>query len=82
MEKNIVVILCKLERIFIPAFFDVMVHLVVHLATEAKLAGPVPFHWQYPFERYFQPHNVYIYMGYAWTFLKEMCVIGTCTQTY
>ena len=53
MEKNIAMTLCKLERIFIPAFFDVMVHLVVHLATEAKLAGPVPFRWQYPFERYF-----------------------------
>jgi len=49
MKNNIVVTHCKLERIFIPVFFDVMVHLVVHLATEAKLAGPVPFRWQYPF---------------------------------
>ena len=33
LEKNIVVTLCKLERIFIPTFFDMMVHLVVHLVT-------------------------------------------------
>ena len=43
MEKDIAITLCKLERIFIPAFFDVMVHLAIHLAIEAKLAGPIPF---------------------------------------
>nr|XP_040251541.1 uncharacterized protein LOC120968676 [Aegilops tauschii subsp. strangulata] len=30
MKKEIPVILCKLEKIFPPAFFDVMVHLAVH----------------------------------------------------
>ena len=52
LEKNIAITLCKLERIFIPVFFDVMVHLAVHLATEAKLAGPVIYRWMYPFKRY------------------------------
>lgn len=33
MEKDIAVTLCKLEQIFVPAFFDVIVHLCVHLAT-------------------------------------------------
>ena len=33
MEKSIAITLCKLEGIFVPAFFDVMVHLVVRLAT-------------------------------------------------
>jgi hypothetical protein len=47
MEKSIAITLCKLERVFIPAFFDVMVHLAVHLATEAKLAGPAPYRWMY-----------------------------------
>jgi len=51
MEKDIAITLCKLERIFIPAFFDVMVHLSVHLVTEAKLAGPIPFQWMYHVER-------------------------------
>ena len=31
LEQGIILILCKLERIFPPAFFDVMVHLMVHL---------------------------------------------------
>lgn len=52
LEKNIPYTLCKLEMIFPPAFFDVMVHLVIHLATEAKIAGPVCYRWMYPVERY------------------------------
>jgi len=51
MEKNIVVTLCKLERIFPPGFFNCMEHLPVHMAYEAKLGGPVQYRWMYPFER-------------------------------
>lgn len=51
LEKNIAVTLCKLERIFPPSFFDVMVHLSIHLANEAKLGGPVQYRWMYPVER-------------------------------
>ena len=29
-----------------------MVHLTVHLATEAKLAGLVQYRWMYPIERF------------------------------
>jgi len=29
-----------------------MVHLLIHLATECKLGGPVHYRWMYPFERY------------------------------
>ncbi|KAL1321193.1 hypothetical protein AAHE18_14G110700 [Arachis hypogaea] len=50
METNIPVILCKLERIFPPAFFDVMEHLPVHLAYEARICGPAQYRWMYPFE--------------------------------
>ncbi|KAK2454153.1 hypothetical protein QL285_001747 [Trifolium repens] len=52
MENDIPMILCKLERIFPPAFFDSMEHLVVHLAYEARLGGPVQYRWMYPFERF------------------------------
>lgn len=51
MDKNIHVILCKLEKIFSPAFFDVMEHLPIHLVYEAKVGGPVQYRWMYPFER-------------------------------
>lgn len=44
--------LCQLERIFPPSFFDIMVHLPIHLANEVRLGGPVQFRWMYPPERY------------------------------
>jgi len=51
MEQNIPIILCKLEIIFPPTFFDSMEHLPVHLAYEVKLGRNVHYRWMYPFER-------------------------------
>ena len=51
LQVEIVVILCRLEKIFPPAFFDVMVHLAIHLPEEALLRGPVHYGWMYPIER-------------------------------
>lgn len=51
MQKNIVLTLCKLEHIFELTFFDIMIHLAIHLVTEAKLAGHKPFCWMYHFKR-------------------------------
>ena len=52
MEENIPMLLCKLEQIFPPSFFDSMEHLPIHLPYEAKVGGPVQYRWMYPFERY------------------------------
>lgn len=60
LEKNIAVILCKLELIFPPAFFDVMVHLAVHLPHEAILRGPVHYRWMYPIERFLKTLKQYV----------------------
>ena len=51
LEKNIAVTLCKLERIFPPSFFDIMVHILIHLANEAKLGDPIQYIWMFPIER-------------------------------
>jgi hypothetical protein len=53
LEQNIVVLVCKLEKIFPPGFFNPMQHLMVHLAEEVRLGGPVQYRWMYPIERYF-----------------------------
>jgi len=50
LKTQIPIILCKLEKIFPPAFFDVMEHLAVHLPDEALLRGPVQYGWMYPIE--------------------------------
>ncbi|XP_071739782.1 uncharacterized protein [Rutidosis leptorrhynchoides] len=60
MEKDIVKILCDLERIFSPSFFDVMIHLSVHLASEDRLGGPVHYRWMYPIERYLGTIKSYV----------------------
>ncbi|GJT69609.1 transposon-like protein [Tanacetum coccineum] len=52
MERDIVVTMCKLEKILPPGFFDHMEHLLVHLSYKAKVGGPVQYRWMYPFERY------------------------------
>ena len=51
LESKVALTLCKLEKIFPPSFFTVMVHLVIHLTREVKLGGPVAFRWMYPIER-------------------------------
>ncbi|XXG77965.1 hypothetical protein AAC387_Pa08g2009 [Persea americana] len=60
MEKQIILILCKLEKIFPPTFFDVMVHLSVHLPREAMLGGPVQYRWMYPIERFLKTLKGYV----------------------
>ncbi|XP_019237060.1 PREDICTED: uncharacterized protein LOC109217284 [Nicotiana attenuata] len=42
----------QLERIFPPTFFDIMIHLPIHLANEVRLGGPIQNRWMYPPERY------------------------------
>ncbi|CAM8974825.1 unnamed protein product [Rhodiola kirilowii] len=51
MRDDIVIILCKLEMVFPPAFFTIMVHLLVHLPEQVLLKGPVHYSWMYPIER-------------------------------
>jgi hypothetical protein len=51
LKIDIPIILCNLEKICPLAFFDVMVHLVVHLPEEAILRGLVQYGWMYLVER-------------------------------
>ena len=51
IQKELVVTLCLLEKYFPPSFFDIMVHLMVHLVREVEVGGPVFFRWMYSPER-------------------------------
>ena len=59
-QNQLVLILCKLERVFPPAFFDIMIHLVLHLPKEAILCGAVYMRWMYPFERHLKKFKDYV----------------------
>ncbi|KAI4324130.1 hypothetical protein L6164_023692 [Bauhinia variegata] len=41
LENDIVIILCQLEMYFQPSFFDIIIHLIIHLIWEIRLCGPI-----------------------------------------
>jgi hypothetical protein len=51
LEEDIDETLSLLETIFLPYFFDSMVHLMVHFPTQARIVGPVHFHSMWPVEK-------------------------------
>jgi ribonuclease HI len=51
LQEEIVVILCELEMYFLPAFFDIMIHLLVHIMEDIVQLGPTFLHSMMPFER-------------------------------
>ncbi|KAM6571366.1 hypothetical protein CsatA_015446 [Cannabis sativa] len=59
-QQDLILILCKMESIFPLAFFDIMIHLVLHLPEEAILGGPIFMRWMYPFERYMKKLKNYV----------------------
>jgi hypothetical protein len=40
LEKEVPVLICKLEKIFPPGWLNPIQHLLVHLPYEANLGGP------------------------------------------
>ena len=51
LQKEIVVIMCELEIYFHPAFFDIMVHLLLHVMDDIVQLGPAFMRSMMPFER-------------------------------
>ena len=51
LQADIIIILCRLEKIFSHAFFSVMVHLTIQLQYEIKVTGPISYSWMYLIER-------------------------------
>ena len=52
MERMSPMLLCRLEKIFPPGFFNSMQHLILHLLYEARMGGPVQGRWCYLIERF------------------------------
>ncbi|XP_062113352.1 uncharacterized protein LOC133824484 [Humulus lupulus] len=60
LRDGIVIILCKLEKIFPPSFFTIMVHLCVHLPDQVLLGGPVASRWMFGTERHMGLYKKYV----------------------
>ncbi|XP_074356639.1 uncharacterized protein LOC141696392 [Apium graveolens] len=59
-QKEVIEILCQLEINFPPAFFDIMVHLPVHLCKEVEFGGPVHLRLMFGIERYLGKLKSYV----------------------
>nr|GEV84562.1 hypothetical protein [Tanacetum cinerariifolium] len=60
-QSKVVNILCNLELIYPPAFFDIMIHLVIHLPLEALEGGPIRPRWMFSFERFMKKLKCYVF---------------------
>ncbi|XP_062118652.1 uncharacterized protein LOC133832303 [Humulus lupulus] len=60
LRDGIVIILCKLEKIFPPSFFTIMVHLCVHLPDQVLLGGPVASRWMFGIELHMGLYKKYV----------------------
>jgi hypothetical protein len=60
LHNDAVIALCMLEKEFPLGFFDFMTHLLLHLAEEIFLCGPVQCRWMYPMERFMKTLKDYV----------------------
>lgn len=51
LKVGTIIALCFLEKVFAPSFFDLMMHLVIHLIDELDVCGLIHAWWMYPIER-------------------------------
>jgi hypothetical protein len=51
LEKEIAMLVCKMEKVFSLGWFNVMQYLIVYLPWEARVGGPMQFKWMYNQER-------------------------------
>jgi hypothetical protein len=53
LERRHFETLCLLEATFPPSFFDLMLHLIAHLAREIWFLDPSYLHHMFPYERFY-----------------------------
>jgi hypothetical protein len=60
MKERVIQLMCLLEKVFPPAFFDIQIHLVSHLVEEVEIAGTVHARWMFWVERYMKVLKGYV----------------------
>jgi hypothetical protein len=61
LQDDLILMMCNLETIFPPSFFDPMPHLLVHIMHEMKYMGLVFIHQMYLFERFMTVLKKYVH---------------------
>jgi hypothetical protein len=70
-------IISQFEMCFPPSFFDIMVHLVVHLVPQIEALGPMYLHEMWTYERFMSILNGYVSTR---AHPKASMVEGYCTE--
>jgi hypothetical protein len=47
LREDAAITMCMLEMTMPPSFFDIMVHLILHLMDELDMCGPIHTRWMY-----------------------------------
>jgi hypothetical protein len=64
LHNDVAQCLVSFELVFLPSFFNIMTHLLVHLIKEISILGPVFLH-MFPFERFMGVLKKYVH-NHAW----------------
>jgi hypothetical protein len=51
LREDATITMCMLKMTMSPSFFDIMVHVILHLVDELYMCGPVHTRWMYCVER-------------------------------
>lgn len=51
LKNWVILAFCQMEKMLPVSFFDITVHLLIHLVHEATIAGPIQYRWKYPIQR-------------------------------
>ena len=60
LKQFITETLCQLEMCFLPSFFDIMPHLMMHMVDQIQELGPMYPHQIWTYERFMLTLNIYI----------------------
>jgi hypothetical protein len=61
LQKDVVQCLVSFELVFPPSFFNIMMHLLVHLVKEISILDPIFLHNMFPFERFMGVLKKYVH---------------------
>jgi hypothetical protein len=61
LQKDAAQCLVSFELVFLPSFFNIMTHLLVHLVEEIAILGLVFLHNMFPFERFMGVLKKYVH---------------------
>ena len=65
LQNDMVQYLVSFELVFLPSFFNIMMHLLVHLVKGISILGPVFLHNMFRFERFMGFSKKYVH-NHAW----------------